>query len=183
MKALSVLQPWASLTVIVDPKTGKACKQIETRSRNTSHRGPLLIHASISFKALHRDLCLTEPFFSAIKRSGLLMRDHTGCHMYGRYHLPLGAIIGMVNVVDSFPVEALTQNGMRMHVAEDGNLAWLTEQELAFGDYSPGRYGYLLSDPVVFAEPIPAKGMLGLWTPDDETMIKVNQALAATEAA
>ncbi len=39
MKALSLLQPWATLVVI-------GVKQIETRSWSTAYRGPLLIHAS-----------------------------------------------------------------------------------------------------------------------------------------
>lgn len=46
IKVLSILQPWASLCVTIDPKTGRAAKQIETRSWNTKYRGELLIHAS-----------------------------------------------------------------------------------------------------------------------------------------
>ena len=46
-------------------------------------------------------------------------------------------------------------------VMESGVRDW--QKEKAFGDYSPGRYGWLLSDPVQFAEPIPAKGKLGIW--------------------
>ena len=39
----------------------------------------------------------------------------------------------------------------------------LTSQERAFGDYTPGRYAWLLSDVRPLAAPIPAKGQLGLW--------------------
>lgn len=39
MKALSIRQPWAGLIVA-------GIKDIENRSRRTTHRGPLLIHAS-----------------------------------------------------------------------------------------------------------------------------------------
>jgi len=39
MKAISLLQPWATLVV-----TG--VKTIETRSWGTKYRGPILIHAS-----------------------------------------------------------------------------------------------------------------------------------------
>ena len=40
IKALSLLQPWATLVVI-------GAKKIETRSWSTPHRGRLLIHASL----------------------------------------------------------------------------------------------------------------------------------------
>jgi hypothetical protein len=39
LKAITLLQPWASLLAA-------GIKTIETRSWNTNHRGPLLIHAS-----------------------------------------------------------------------------------------------------------------------------------------
>ena len=32
-----------------------------------------------------------------------------------------------------------------------------------YGDFTPGRYGYLLSVPIKFREPIPARGMQGFW--------------------
>ncbi|MEJ7626723.1 MAG: hypothetical protein WKF35_07670 [Ferruginibacter sp.] len=39
----------------------------------------------------------------------------------------------------------------------------LTFEERAFGDYSSGRYGWLLREPVLFSDSIPARGMPGLW--------------------
>lgn len=39
----------------------------------------------------------------------------------------------------------------------------LIEQELAFGDYSPNRFGWLLANAVWFVNPIPAKGSLSIW--------------------
>ena len=32
-----------------------------------------------------------------------------------------------------------------------------------YGDYTNGRFGFVLSNVVKFAVPVPAKGMLGLW--------------------
>ena len=37
--------------------------------------------------------------------------------------------------------------------------------ERRFGDFSPGRFAWELEDVRCFRHPIPAKGMLGLWTP------------------
>jgi len=39
----------------------------------------------------------------------------------------------------------------------------LDSNEYAFGDYTPGRYAWLLSDVQALPTPIPAKGQLGLW--------------------
>ena len=39
----------------------------------------------------------------------------------------------------------------------------LTMEEKAFGDYSSGRYAWILKNPIAFAKPIPARGMLSLW--------------------
>ena len=74
MKAISLLQPWAELVVC-------GAKQWETRSWSTKYRGTLLIHASQKFTKQQRELCLQEPFRSAI-------------------NLPLsfGVIIGMVDL-------------------------------------------------------------------------------------
>lgn len=33
----------------------------------------------------------------------------------------------------------------------------------AYGDYAPGRYGYLLYNPRKFNPPVPAKGKQGIW--------------------
>lgn len=49
-------------------------------------------------------------------------------------------------------------------------LRWATEtfpDELAFGDWSVGRYVWQLSDVYRFGEPIHAKGAQGLWEWED----------------
>ncbi|RYZ51848.1 MAG: ASCH domain-containing protein [Sphingobacteriales bacterium] len=119
-------------------------KQIETRGWNTEHRGDLLIHASSG-------------------RKGKLV---TSAPPFTRYipdfeKLPFGAIIGKVQLTDVF---RFTTEDLF-----DPQLAKLSMEEKAFGDYAPGRYGWVLEDPEIFADPIPAKGSLRLWdfdTPD-----------------
>ncbi len=59
MKAISLLQPWATLVAI-------GAKRIETRSWATNYRGPLAIHASKSPKMVNK-LTWDEPFYSALK--------------------------------------------------------------------------------------------------------------------
>ncbi|HEY0042295.1 MAG TPA: ASCH domain-containing protein [Flavisolibacter sp.] len=130
-ETLSLLQPWASLVVM-------GLKKIETRSWQTSHRGPLLIHASLGKKG---KVLANEPLFSKY------IADFDG--------LPFGAIIGQVELEDIFPVEQLFYSTEK--------LAALTLEEKAFGDYTKGRYAWILSDPVMFDEIIPMKGGLGIW--------------------
>jgi hypothetical protein len=45
------------------------------------------------------------------------------------------------------------------------------EQELALGDFTPGRWAWLLADVGPLRRPIPATGSLGLWTWDAPTWV------------
>jgi len=76
LKALSLLQPWASLAVM-------GHKTIETRSWTTSYRGTLLIHAS------------TGKGGAAIASLPAIQ-----IHIPDFKSLPFGAIIGEVNLKD-----------------------------------------------------------------------------------
>lgn len=156
MKVLSILQPWASLCVHTD-NNGKALKQIETRSWNTKYRGELLIHAS---KKVPTDPWLYDSIHSLATELGLIRNWN---------HLPYGAIIGKVNLVTTgilCPPYSDHVGPFGIYFNDKG--ASFTEQEMAFGNYEAGRYGWLFSDPVLFEKPIPAKGQLGLWNFDFE---------------
>jgi hypothetical protein len=76
--------------------------------------------------------------------------------------LPFGAIIGIVNLTAVHPIECffVPQKGVE---EKRGEWIEITAHEKAFGDYSPGRYGWMLEDPVMFEQPVPAKGKLGIW--------------------
>ena len=63
--------------------------------------------------------------------------------------LAYGAVVGAVEIVDCVPVEEI------MHT--------LTERERALGDYSPGRFAWVLRNPIMFEKPIPARGQQGWW--------------------
>ena len=113
-------------------------KKIETRSWRTAYRGTLLIHSSLGRKG---KILATEPPF---------------CRYIPDFDaLPFGAIIGHVHLEDIVPVEQLYYS--------DAQLAVLTLEEKAFGDYTLGRYAWLLSEPVMFDNVLPMKGGLGIW--------------------
>jgi hypothetical protein len=146
MKVISLLQPWASLVV-------HGHKLIETRSWNTKYRGELLIHASISKKKeaieLYNDSKMSFLYESLFR--GIAYND-----------LPFGAIIGKVNLVDTCTTDLILHTN-RKALEFNETTYHLDEQEMTFGDYSPGRYGWLLSDPILFDKPIACKGQLSIW--------------------
>ena len=101
--------------------------------------------------------------------------------------LPLGAIVATCELVDCVPIGRT--KGAHSHVAEcehEGDLPhqqgglWLIgpneithgsptriESERHFGDYTPGRFAWLLDD-VKPCDPIPARGRQGLWEWDSD---------------
>jgi hypothetical protein len=131
MKAISLLQPWATLVVM-------GVKTIETRNWGTKHRGPILIHASQ-------------------RKAGSIfaMEPHFKKYIDDFKKLPFGAIVGQATITDVIRVEHL---GM-----SDESINRLTLEEKAFGDYSEGRYAWILEDHLQFDYPIPARGTLSIW--------------------
>lgn len=112
-------------------------KHVETRSWQTPFRGPLAIHAAKVFPPYARDFAEEILPYRSLFVHGLRARD-----------LPLGAIVATCRLVGCVRTE----------------LMWdISEQEREFGDYSPGRWAWVLEDIVRLPEPIPARGALGLW--------------------
>lgn len=154
MRALSLTQPWATLVV-----TGQ--KRIETRGWSTDYRGQVIIHAAMKFPPDARAACQVGPFRSALGVAG--------------DRLPLGALIGAVDLVD---VERTTRLRREPYVVLPGHRWDITPTELAFGDYSDGRKGFLLANAVAFDQPIPYRGQLGLWRLPDDVLDRVQAQLS-----
>lgn len=155
MKAITLTQPWATLVAI-----GAKC--IETRSWPTQYRGPLAIHAGaglgpVGGRAGLYDLAFSDPdgyFYQALKRANVFCIDD----------LPRGAIVATCYLVGCEETDwAVENNGIYKIIGGERRHWPLTDQELAFGDYTPGRFAWLLADVKPLAEPIPARGALGLW--------------------
>ena len=123
-----------------------------------------MIHASCGkqYKKIH----LSDPFWNEYH---LLFARHG---MPPIEHLPFGAIIGKVNLIETYSFDKIKLETIINH-SEDlygipdrcSMTKWgrIVDKEKAFGNYSSGRFGWLLSDPVLFDKPIPAKGQLGIW--------------------
>lgn len=148
MRALTILQPWSSLIAI-------GAKRIETRSWTTNYRGPLAIHAGKGGTAFEVGLTFTEPFKSVLNAAGYKFFSV----------LPRGALIATGQLVSVIPVYKITQQGFYEWAGPDAceYRFELTDQERAFGDYSFGRYAWLLADVQELLKPVPARGALGLW--------------------
>ncbi len=148
MRVLTLTQPWATLVAI-------GAKQIETRGWRTSYRGPLAIHAAKGFPRWAKELAQEGLFREVLDAetdsglpTGVIVATATLRHV-GRikYHLP----------TDQYEIE-------------DSGLPPISDTEVGFGDYTSGRYGWVLSGIVPLRYPIPAKGALGLWEFDHASL-------------
>ncbi|SMC63672.1 ASCH domain-containing protein [Sporomusa malonica] len=156
MKAITILQPWASLI---------ACgvKQIETRGWATKYRGEIAIHAGVGKQFMQ--LAKAEPLSSALKANGFKYLSYIDIDKK-KYFLPFGAMIAIAEIVDCAKMVGCTldnvNNGHKLISVTLENGHVVSGNELEFGDYTLGRYAWILAN-VRRIEPIPAKGMQRIW--------------------
>lgn len=125
-------------------------KLFETRTWTTTYRGPIAIHASSTVVAEYAVACGYKP-----------------------EGLPRGAIVAVARLAGILTTEEAVR------VIEDTMPAAQAREELAHGDYSPGRYAWELAD----VHAIPAlwiPGRQGLWDvpPDVEIRLRMDAGLA-----
>ena len=163
MKVITLTQPWATLVAI-------GAKRIETRSWATKYRGPLLIHAAAGLgpggKRAFYARCYSTVFGNALAPAIKGTREIAGYTIphFDAGKLPRGAIIARANLIRIVETDDLLVDGRASVITGQGIETWhLSDQEVSFGDYTPGRYAWLLADVQPLATPIPAKGKLGLW--------------------
>ena len=147
MKALSLLQPYASLIAL-------GYKRYETRSWSTTYRGPLLIHASAGKPKWAREVCKYDPIIrQLLARHGLTFDT-----------LPRGVLLSSCELLEVSRI--LHRRGSEWGQEPQAlSPAELSDTELACGDYTPGRFAWQLAQVHLLANPRPAKGALGLWDP------------------
>lgn len=139
MKALTLWQPWATLIAL-------GAKQYETRSWSTEYRGLLAIHAARRPIMIRE---LNEQIFDTLEQHEQVIE-----------HLPLGAVVAIVRLVDIVPVEQVT--------ALATTDPRIRDEELRFGNFSAGRYAWKLELERLAPEPIPTKGAQRPWDWDYE---------------
>ena len=115
-------------------------KQIETRSWNTNIRGEIAIHAG---KKVDKSV-FNQPFYSNVFSKYSITPEN----------IITSSIIAVCKIVDVKRTEDLTDV--------------ISNQERAFGNYNPNRFGWILED-IKPIEPIQGiKGMLGFWNYEDK---------------
>ncbi len=143
MKAITILQPWASLIALGE-------KRFETRSWPTKHRGSLAIHAG---KKVDRAACKMEPIKSTLAKHG-----------YTADNLPTGAVVAVAELNECFQGYWDVLGGVVLLESEKRKTHFNTsDNEFHFGWYGRGRFAWELINVRRLSEPIPAKGMQRLW--------------------
>ena len=93
-------------------------------------------------------MCRQEPFKSVLAKHG-----------YNESNLPLGVVLATTQLVNCY--QMMDDSG---YAARLENNSIINGYEYEFGDYTPGRYAWELTDVQELKEPIAAKGQLRLWT-------------------
>lgn len=137
MKAITIIQPWATLIAI-------GAKQYETRSWPTKHRGEIAIHAG---KKSDNEACKEPEIRAALEWYG-----------YTVDNLPTGAVVATAKLTNCLKSLDTWTDGYEL---EGNRLVYSPEYE--FGDFTPGRYAWEMSDVKLLNEPISAKGQQRLW--------------------
>lgn len=138
MKVITVYQPFAFAILA-------GIKRFETRTRRTSIRGRVGIHAGLKgFDAAMKG-------YSEEYKAQIAAMQHESPFI--DHALFRGGIIGTVQIVDCVPVEEIS--------------AALTNRESLLGDYSKGRFAWVLESPIIFSEPIRIQGKRGWWNWDE----------------
>jgi hypothetical protein len=144
MKAITIIQPWATLIALGE-------KRFETRSWATKHRGLLAIHAG---KKVDKEACLREPIRSVLDKHG-----------YSADNLPTGAIVATSNLRNCFSVHIDHSGDVVLLTSNESPVFWMGNDtnEQKFGWYEEGRFAWELADINPIGLPILAKGQQGLW--------------------
>lgn len=151
MRALSLIEPWASLVA-------RGLKRFETRSWGTAYRGPIAIHASKSREAIDE----TGYVESLFKEAGVPVPPWWPRRAED---YPLGRIVAVTALEDCW---RMTPEG----------IAARNRQEVAFGAWAEGRFAWALSAARALERPIPCRGALGVWVMPDDVRLEVEAQAA-----
>lgn len=161
MKVLTIRPPWADAVAC-------GAKRFETRSWATAYRGPLAIHAGMG-AGKQVECCLRQMEFQ--RALGPLVGNR--CDLEGARawngitpeQVHRGAIVAVCRLEDCIRCETLP--------------LFAYEDEARLGDFTAGRYAWLLTEVVALTQPVAFRGALGLCTLPAAMRRKVAAALPA----
>jgi hypothetical protein len=154
VKALSIREPWASAIAYGDKRT-------ENRGRATRYRGPIALHASLTV-----DWSAPAHAWTA---AGLPPYEPGYPRGPWRKILYLGAIVAVAEIVGCHP--------HWMCIKRDGPLK--VNSCTRWGE--DGQFHWLLANVRPLADPVPARGMLGLWTVPEDADSAIRAQLGETD--
>lgn len=172
ISTLSAWQPWATLLV-------SGAKRVESRSWRLVLPFPCVvaIHAAKHWMGELFDLTRSEPFRTPLAALGVDWPASARPEARPRPARPrgmaFGAVVGLVRFCACVPFDRI------WFAEEDGPPAWdaadkysslgLGRTERDFGEYTPGRWGWLTDRALAFdgadglPEPIPLRGFQSIW--------------------
>jgi hypothetical protein len=152
VRAISLWQPWALMVSL-------GVKSVETRSRRTHYRGPLAICSTATTPRKVFDQAIKIPAVVEVMKGVPPLQ--TLCWILRPQG---GMVVATCDLVDCVRVED----------------ASVSPEERSLGDYSPGRWAWILRN-VKRLDPAPAvKGRQGLWTPSPELRATIEAAALAS---
>lgn len=143
MRLLTLYQPWGTLMAA-------RIKQIETRHWSTSYRSLVAIHGGKNRSELN--VCRESEFAAALERCPALLPSTwfpTDAAPTLDDTLPMGKLLAVGRLANCLP------SHQAVHRAVDGN-------EVAFGNYAAGRFGFVFEDIVPLTAPVGYRGEIGL---------------------
>ena len=144
MKAVTLYQPWASAIAY-------GLKRLETRPwplyESMLNRW-LLIHAGKKFDRRLKEMCGHWPYQEVIAEMGYTVST-----------LPLGMAVARVKVVKCLPTGSIDELSILRDYSDS---RW----EYDLGDYSPGRFAWLMSDIQLPQKNFELSGFQKVWTAD-----------------
>jgi hypothetical protein len=159
LKCISLWQPWASAIAA-------GSKRIETRSWATNYTGLIAIHAA--------KRCVVEELnhFSCSMSWQGAMRPIVGLdeRPWSKV-LPFGAIVAVALLTRCRPTAEFTIGEIEAPRSPEGSRQGLynwTERQM--GDFTIGRYGWMLENVRCLPLPIPFCGRQGLFNVPDELL-------------
>lgn len=158
MKAITLIQPYATLIAL-------GYKANETRSWQTTHRGPLAIHAGIGMPSWAREVAETDSVISSILHYHGLTFDT----LPRRRVLAVAKVAGMLRIVEP-------GTGIGLGRCDP---ALLSVNERASGGYMLGRWAWQLENVLTLAEPVACSGAQSIW----QVPADIAQRVAAAPAA
>lgn len=150
IKVITIWQPWASLIAYL-------AKIYETRTWETSYRGPIAIHAAKKSWGFPGG----APTVAMLKVFGLTIEDSLP-------DFPYGCIIATAELVGCHRIIQITDGGLDVywHYGQRPltvRTLKMSDSEHLFGDFASGHYVWEFANVKKLDKPIPAKGRQGIW--------------------